>query len=83
MASLEAESAVAPLPESGIVALVEVKIPAIIREDEGGGLWAEVPALPGCATQGADLDALLANIREAVEGWLAARHDQETRGDGR
>jgi predicted RNase H-like HicB family nuclease len=31
-----------------------------------------VPALPGCATQGKTLEQLLANVREAVEGWLAA-----------
>ena len=46
-------------------------IKAIIHEDESGGYWAEVPALPGCATQGETLDELLFNLREAIEGVLA------------
>lgn len=39
------------------------------REDEG--YWAEVPALPGCATQGDTMDELMDNVREAIEAWLA------------
>ena len=45
-------------------------IEAIIHEDETGGYWAEVPALPGCATQGETLDELLFNLREAIEGVM-------------
>ncbi len=48
-----------------------MKIKLIVHEAEEGGFWAEVPALPGCASQGETLDELLANMREAVEGWLA------------
>ena len=44
---------------------------AIIHNEETGGYWAEVPAFPGCATQGEAMDELLANLREAIEGWLA------------
>ena len=36
-----------------------------------GGYWAEVPALPGCATQGDSFEALLSNLYEAVEGCLS------------
>lgn len=45
---------------------------AIIHEAEEGGFWAEVPALPGCFTQGETLAELEANLREAIEGWLLA-----------
>jgi predicted RNase H-like HicB family nuclease len=45
---------------------------AIIHEAEEGGYWAEVPDLPGCFTQGETLEDLGDNIREAVEGWIAA-----------
>lgn len=48
-----------------------MKIKAIIHEADEGGFWAEVPALPGCATQGDTMDDLLANLREAIEGCLA------------
>jgi predicted RNase H-like HicB family nuclease len=45
---------------------------AIIHDAEEGGLWAEVPALPGCFTQGETLAELEENLREAIEGWLQA-----------
>ena len=44
----------------------------VVHEAEEGGYWAEVPALPGCATQGETMDELLANMREAVAAWLEA-----------
>jgi len=43
---------------------------AIIHDAEEGGFWAEVPALPGCFTQGETLAELETNLREAIEGWL-------------
>jgi predicted RNase H-like HicB family nuclease len=44
---------------------------AVIHDSEEGGYWAEVPAIPGCATQGDTMEELMANIREAVEGCLS------------
>jgi predicted RNase H-like HicB family nuclease len=44
---------------------------AIIHEAEEGGYWAEVPALPGCVTQGDSVDEVTSNLREAIEGWLS------------
>ncbi len=44
---------------------------AVVHEAEEGGFWAEVPALPGCATQGETLDELRANLLEAIEGCLS------------
>lgn len=52
-----------------------MNIKAIIHEDETGGYWAEVPALPGCATQGETMDELLFNLREAIEGVLSVEID--------
>lgn len=49
-----------------------MKLKAIIHEAEEGGYWAEVPALPGCVTQGETKEEIEANIHEAIEGWLAA-----------
>lgn len=48
-----------------------MKLKVIIHEAEEGGYWAEVPAIPGCATQGETFDELLSNIYEAVEGCLS------------
>ena len=47
-----------------------MKLKVIVHEAEEGGYWAEVPSIPGCATQGETFDELLSNIYEAVEGCL-------------
>ncbi len=48
-----------------------MNIKAIVHEAEEGGFWAEVPAIPGCASQGDTIDELLVNLREAIEGCLS------------
>ena len=48
-----------------------MKLKVIIHTAEEGGFWAEVPAIPGCATQGDTFEELLQNIYEAVEGCLS------------
>jgi predicted RNase H-like HicB family nuclease len=59
------------LPQKETVKAVKVKtVVHDVPADEGGGYWAEVPALPGCRTQGDSWDELIADIREVVEGWL-------------
>jgi len=49
-----------------------VTLKVLIHKAEEGGYWAEVPALPGCVSQGETIDDVQANIREAIEGWLLA-----------
>jgi predicted RNase H-like HicB family nuclease len=44
----------------------------LIHKAEEGGYWAEVPALPGCVSQGETVDDVRSNVREAIEGWLLA-----------
>jgi predicted RNase H-like HicB family nuclease len=48
---------------------------AVVHLAEEGGYWAEVPSIPGCATQAETLEDLERNLRDAVEGCLAARID--------
>lgn len=48
-----------------------MKLKVVVHEAEEGGYWAEVPSIPGCATQGETFDELLSNIYEAVEGCLS------------
>ncbi len=48
-----------------------MKVKAIIHQAEEGGFWAEVPALPGCVTQGETEEEVTSNLREAVELWLS------------
>ena len=59
-----------------------MKLKAVIHKSEEGGYWAEVPALPGCVTQGETLRELRTNIKEAIAGWLSVDDTrQETRAD--
>jgi predicted RNase H-like HicB family nuclease len=48
-----------------------MKIKAVVHEAEEGGFWAEVPAIPGCATQGDTMEELMRNLHEAIEGCLS------------
>jgi predicted RNase H-like HicB family nuclease len=48
-----------------------MKIKIVVHEAEEGGYWAEVPAIPGCATEGETMEQLMANLREAIEGCLS------------
>jgi predicted RNase H-like HicB family nuclease len=48
-----------------------MKIKVVVHEAEEGGFWAEVPAIPGCATQGENMEELLHNLHEAIEGCLS------------
>ena len=47
-----------------------MKLHVVIEQDETGYYVAEVPALPGCLSQGKTREEALANIKEAIEGWL-------------
>jgi predicted RNase H-like HicB family nuclease len=48
-----------------------MKVKVVVHEAEEGGFWAEVPAIPGCATQGETYEELLQNLQEAIEGCLS------------
>jgi predicted RNase H-like HicB family nuclease len=48
-----------------------MKLKVIVHTAEEGGYGAEVPAIPGCATQGETFEELLQNLYEAVEGCLS------------
>jgi len=48
-----------------------MRLKVVVHDAEEGGYWAEVPAIPGCATQGETFEELLKNLYEAVEGCLA------------
>ena len=60
-----------------------MKIKVVVHEAEEGGYWAEVPGIPGCATQGDTFEELLKNLYEAVEGCLSVdvEHPKSTSKD--
>ena len=47
-----------------------MNIRVVIEQDEDGYYVAEVPAMPGCLSQGRTREEAIANIREAIVGWL-------------
>ena len=50
---------------------------AVIHSEPTGGYWGEVPALPGCYSQGETVEALLANLREAAAGCLEVLTEED------
>jgi predicted RNase H-like HicB family nuclease len=58
-----------------------MKLKVIVHQAEEGGFWAEVPAIPGCATQGETFEELLENLYEAVEGCLSVDVETPQKGE--
>ena len=50
----------------------------IIEKDEAGYYVAEVPALPGCFSQGKTYEEAISNIKEAIEGWLEVMESKQS-----
>lgn len=48
----------------------------VVIEHEDDWFVAEVPALPGCISQGRSREEALANVKEAIEGWLLVERDK-------
>ena len=53
-----------------------MKLKVIIEKDESGYYVAEVPALPGCVSQGRTIAEAKMNIKEAIVGWLKVMNDK-------
>ena len=55
-----------------------MKLHVVIEKDEAGYYVAEVPALPGCLSQGKTYEEAITNVTEAVEGWLEVMESKYT-----
>lgn len=49
-----------------------MKYRIVIEQDEDGIFVAECPSLPGCISQGESRTVAIANIKDAIEGYLAS-----------
>ena len=47
----------------------------VIYPGEDGYWVAECPSLPGCVSQGATRQDAIANIKDAIDAWIAVRED--------
>ncbi|MFB2979826.1 type II toxin-antitoxin system HicB family antitoxin [Microseira sp. BLCC-F43] len=56
-----------------------MKIRAIVHLAEEGGYWAEVPALPGCITEGETIEEVMANLKDAIQGWLDVANSRDAK----
>ena len=50
-----------------------------LEQAEDGWIVAEVPALPGCVSQGRDEKEALENIKEAITAWMWAEDQKALR----
>jgi len=48
----------------------QLKYTVLIEKNEDGGYTVTVPSLPGCISDGDTWDEAVANITEAIEGYL-------------
>lgn len=47
-----------------------------LQEDEGGGWLAEIPDLPGCASDGETPEEAVRNVLEAQRAWLTVARER-------
>ena len=52
------------------VSKANMKLQAILEPSDEGGYTVYVPALPGCISEGDDIDEAMTNIQEAIELYL-------------
>ena len=52
-----------------------MRIRVILEPSDEGGYTVYVPSLPGCISEGETIEESLANIREAIELYLAPVED--------
>lgn len=48
----------------------------VVHQAEEGGFWVEVPALPGCYSQGESVEEALGNTGEAIALYLDVLRDE-------
>jgi len=47
-----------------------MRFTVVLEKDEDGIYVASVPALPGCISDGSTVEATMANIKEAIQGFI-------------
>jgi predicted RNase H-like HicB family nuclease len=50
--------------------IVSMKYRVLIEQDEDGAFIAECPVLPGCVSEGSTREEAIANITDAIEGYI-------------
>lgn len=58
---------ISPIPEHQEMGLGYI---AIFESDEEGGFTASIPTLPGCITEGDELEEAYGYLQDALDGWI-------------
>lgn len=53
-----------------------MKYTVIIHPAEEGGYWTDVPALPGCGSQGETIEEAIEMTKDAIKGWVGYLRDK-------
>ena len=53
-----------------------MKFVVTLEDGEDGYIVASCPSLPGCHSQGKTKENAIANIKEAIEGYIASMREQ-------
>ena len=53
-----------------------MKYSVVVHEAEEGGFWVDVPALPGCYSQGESVQETLGNVKESIGLYLEVLKDE-------
>ena len=48
-----------------------MKYSVVVHKAGEGGYWVEVPALPGCYSQGETREEALGNVKEAIQLYVS------------
>ena len=59
-----------------------MNIRVIIEQDEDGYFVAEVPAMPGCLSQGRTRTEAIENIKEAIAAWMEVMESKAPEASG-
>lgn len=65
------------VPEINIMGHNIIKFAVTLEPDEDGFIIASCPALPGCHSQGRTREDAIANIKEAIRGYIASMRKHE------
>lgn len=52
--------------------MTEFQYTIVLKEGEDGGYWTQVPALPGCGSQGATVQEAIEMTRGAIRAYIHA-----------
>jgi predicted RNase H-like HicB family nuclease len=55
---------------------MRMKFKVVVHPEPEGGFWGEIPALPGCYSQGETMPELMENLREAALGYLEVMREE-------